>query len=76
MTRSRLLFSLGPVADFLIFLAFVCAVRAPSFFWSFINWDESIYLLISKSMLDGQLLYLNVWDHKQPETSWRIHEWF
>ncbi len=66
MTRSRLLFSLGLVAEFLVFLAFVCAVRAPSFFWSVINWDESIYLLISRSMLDGQLLYLDVWDHKQP----------
>ena len=66
MTRSRLLFSLGLIAEFLVFLAIVCAVRAPSFFWSVINWDESIYLLISRSMLDGQLLYLDVWDHKQP----------
>jgi len=52
--------------EFLVFLAFVCAVRAPSFFWSVINWDESIYLLVSRSMLDGHLPYLEVWDHKQP----------
>lgn len=41
-------------------------MSAPSFFWSFINWDESIYLLISRTMLDGQLLYLDIWDHNQP----------
>jgi len=65
MTRSRSkVFDL--VAEFLVLLAFVCAVRAPSFFWSVINWDESIYVLISRSMLDGQLLYVDVWDHKQP----------
>jgi hypothetical protein len=46
----------------------VCAVRAPSFFWSVINWDESIYLLISRSMLEGNVLYTDIWDRKQPLT--------
>lgn len=51
-----------------VLLVFVCAVRAPSFFWSVINWDESIYLLISRGMLEGDVLYTGIWDRKQPLT--------
>jgi 4-amino-4-deoxy-L-arabinose transferase-like glycosyltransferase len=54
------------VVELSIFLAIVCAVRAPSFTWSVINWDESIYVLISRSLLDGNILYVDIWDHKQP----------
>jgi 4-amino-4-deoxy-L-arabinose transferase-like glycosyltransferase len=65
MNRSRFE-AVETVAGFLVFLAFVVVIRAPSFFWSVINWDESIYLLVSRSMLDGHVLYTDVWDHKQP----------
>jgi 4-amino-4-deoxy-L-arabinose transferase-like glycosyltransferase len=67
MTRSRPTV-VRIVAVFLVFLVFVCAVRAPSFFWSVINWDESIYLVISSSMLEGHVLYTDIWDRKQPLT--------
>jgi len=56
------------IAVFLLLLIVVCAVRAPAFFWSVINWDESIYLLISREMLEGDVLYTGIWDRKQPLT--------
>ncbi|MCK5377458.1 MAG: hypothetical protein KAJ97_10265, partial [Acidobacteria bacterium] len=33
---------------------------------SVIDWDESVYLLVSSSLVDGHLPYIEVWDHKQP----------
>ena len=54
----------------LVFFWLVVAVRAPSFFWSVINWDESVYLLVSRSVLDGHLQYTDIWDHKQPLNGW------
>jgi len=33
---------------------------------SVIDWDESVYLLVSSSLVDGHLPYVEVWDHKQP----------
>ncbi len=52
----------------LFLLIVVSLVRGPAFFWSVINWDESIYLLISRDMLDGDILYTGIWDRKQPLT--------
>ncbi len=43
-------------------------MRTPAFYWAVINWDESTYLLISRSMLEGNVLYTDIWDRKQPLT--------
>jgi len=45
-------------------LAFV--IRLPVFFDSVVDWDESIYLLVSDDVLRGYLPYDRVWDHKPP----------
>jgi len=42
-------------------------LRISTFFQSVIDWDESVYLLMSKSILDGNLPYIQVWDHKPPD---------
>jgi 4-amino-4-deoxy-L-arabinose transferase-like glycosyltransferase len=55
-------------AGFLACMALVCTLRAPAFFWSVVNIDESIYLMIARSMLDGNVLYCDIWDRKQPLT--------
>ena len=31
-----------------------------------IDWDESVYLLMARSMLQGHMPYTAVWDHKPP----------
>jgi 4-amino-4-deoxy-L-arabinose transferase-like glycosyltransferase len=50
----------------IFFIILVCILRISTFFQSVIDWDESVYLLMSKSMLDGNLPYVQVWDHKPP----------
>ena len=41
-------------------------LRAPSFRPSVIDWDESIYLLVSRELLRGHAPYTVIWDHKPP----------
>lgn len=41
-------------------------LRWAAFPQSVIDWDESIYLLVARSMLDGQVPYVAIWDHKPP----------
>ena len=51
---------------FLALLVLVLLLRTPSFFISVFNWDESSYFLIAKDMLQGKMLYVDLWDHKPP----------
>jgi len=44
----------------------VVLLRAPSFGPSVIDWDESIYLLVSRELLRGHAPYTVIWDHKPP----------
>src|ERR1051326_4518261 len=48
------------------FAALVLVLRASTFFHSVENWDESLYLLMARSVLDGHPLYPEIWDHKPP----------
>ena len=41
-------------------------IRLPVLFDSVVDWDESLYLLISDDLLDGVLPYGQTWDHKPP----------
>lgn len=41
-------------------------LRLPFFFPAVINWDESTFILIGQSILDGELLYTTLWDMKPP----------
>ncbi len=51
---------------FLVLLAATIALRWPILGRSVIDWDESVYLLVSSSVAAGSLPYVEVFDHKQP----------
>lgn len=48
------------------YLALVALLRSSTFFHSYENWDESLFLLMGRSLLDGHALYTEIWDHKPP----------
>ncbi len=54
------------VAFSLLVLAVVVIFRLPILQRSVIDWDESVYLLVASSLVEGSLPYVEVWDHKQP----------
>jgi hypothetical protein len=41
-------------------------VRFPYYFIDVINWDESTFILMGQSILDGHLPYTELWDIKPP----------
>ena len=49
---------------FPLFLILVFFIRLPSFFQSAIGPDEGLYLLMARSLIDGQPPYTAIWDHK------------
>src|SRR5262249_11730721 len=60
---ARLLPTLIVAAGFTVL---VFALRSSTFFHSTENWDESLYLLMSRSLLHGHPPYTQVWNHKPP----------
>jgi 4-amino-4-deoxy-L-arabinose transferase-like glycosyltransferase len=48
------------------FLAFACLTRAPTFYASVLDWDESLYLLMASAWRNGHLPYTTIWDNKPP----------
>jgi hypothetical protein len=53
---------------FLCLLGFSIAIRLPFFFHSVIDWDESTFILMGQSILNGHLPYTEMWDLKPPLT--------
>ncbi|MFP5273317.1 ArnT family glycosyltransferase [Coleofasciculus sp.] len=51
---------------FLFFVIIVFIVRLPSLFQSRIIHDEALYLLVGRSILEGNPPYVEVWDNKPP----------
>ncbi len=49
---------------FFLFLTFF--LRFSSFFQSFIEWDEGLYLLVARNLINGDPPYTTVWDNKPP----------
>jgi len=53
-----------------LFLAAIAVItvliRLPFFFEAVINWDESTFILMGESLLDGHLPYTQLWDLKPP----------
>ena len=41
-------------------------IRLPFYFEGVINWDESTFILMSQSLIDGHLPYTELWDIKPP----------
>ena len=52
------------VAAYLLLLTII--IRFPFFFQDVINWDESTFILMGQSVLDGHLPYTELWDVKPP----------
>lgn len=46
--------------------ALVTLLRLPALPYSVVDWDESVYLLMARSLLQGHAPYTAVWDHKPP----------
>jgi O-antigen/teichoic acid export membrane protein/4-amino-4-deoxy-L-arabinose transferase-like glycosyltransferase len=51
---------------YLALLVLTVLFRSSTFFTAAADWDESVYLLVSRSLLEGHLPYTEVWDHKPP----------
>ena len=57
--RARLL-----IVSYLLLVSI--SIRLPFFFADVINWDESTFILMGQSILDGHLPYIELWDLKPP----------
>lgn len=69
--RCRLVAYNKDLTNILIFCTFLLVsffVRTPFFFHSVIDWDESTFILMGQSILDGHLPYVELWDIKPPLT--------
>jgi 4-amino-4-deoxy-L-arabinose transferase-like glycosyltransferase len=53
-------------APFFILAILVLIVRAPFWGKAVIDWDESTFILLGQSLLDGHLPYTHLWDIKPP----------
>jgi 4-amino-4-deoxy-L-arabinose transferase-like glycosyltransferase len=49
-----------------LLFALTLAVRFPFFFPAVLAWDESTFILMGQSILDGHLPYVELWDLKPP----------
>ncbi|WP_414549909.1 ArnT family glycosyltransferase [Anabaena sp. CCY 0017] len=49
-----------------IIIIFSLFFRLPFFFRATFNWDESTFILMGQSILDGNLPYVELWDLKPP----------
>ena len=56
----------GERAVFLYFLAGSLFIRLPFFFRDYIDRDESTFILVAQSLVDGHLPYTELWDLKPP----------
>jgi 4-amino-4-deoxy-L-arabinose transferase-like glycosyltransferase len=50
----------------LLLLFAVLIVRLPSFFFSVFDWDESTFIIMGQSILNGNIPYVDAWDIKPP----------
>lgn len=64
--NSRLTSSFENLKIMVFFLIITLVLRSSSFFASVIDQDESLYLLMARSLLEGNPPYSMVWDNKPP----------
>lgn len=58
-----------PISRFFIQLfGLALLIRFPFFFRDYIDWDETTFLLLAQSWVDGHLPYTELWDLKPPLT--------
>jgi hypothetical protein len=58
--------STGRWTAFLLLLGLALVVRASFFFDSVVDWDETTFILMGQSVLDGFVPYQDYWDLKPP----------
>ena len=56
----------GNAAVFLMFLGGSFLIRLPFFFRDYVDRDESTFILMAQSLIDGHLPYTQLWDLKPP----------
>ena len=56
----------GNFTKFLFFLCLSFLIRFPFFFRDYIDRDESTFILLGQSLVDGHLPYTHLWDLKPP----------
>lgn len=56
----------GNFSKFLFFLCLSFLIRFPFFFRDYIDRDESTFILLGQSLVDGHLPYTQLWDLKPP----------
>lgn len=61
-----LISSLNHRKVFLFYLLVAIVLRLPFFFRDYIDRDESTFILMAQSVVDGNLLYTELWDLKPP----------
>lgn len=59
-------FSTKEVGVFGLLLMLTLIVRLPFVFPAVLNWDESTFVLMGQSIVDGYLPYVKLWDNKPP----------
>ena len=55
-----------PLVVFAGFLALTLWLRRFTYVLSALDWDESLYLLMARSLLEGHLPYTAIYDNKPP----------
>ncbi|MEH6680715.1 MAG: glycosyltransferase family 39 protein [Sediminicola sp.] len=60
--------SVGPRTVFCLLFLLAFIIRAPFFFRDYIDRDESTFILMGQSWVDGHLPYTELWDLKPPIT--------
>lgn len=58
--------AIRPLPAFGCILLLTVAVRLPFLFPAVLDWDESTFILVGQSVLDGHLPYVRLWDLKPP----------
>ncbi|PCE62785.1 ArnT family glycosyltransferase [Sediminicola luteus] len=59
-------FSLKAALVFVLFLFVTVFIRLPFFFRDYVDQDESTFILVAQSWVDGHLPYTELWDLKPP----------
>lgn len=63
---ARHIMRAGDRSIFLLFLAGSLLIRLPFFFRDYVDRDESTFILVAQSLVDGHLPYTELWDLKPP----------
>lgn len=58
--------SRGPILAVCAIVLGTLAIRLPFFFPAVIDWDESTFIIVGQALLDGAVVYEDVWDIKPP----------